>query len=134
MLDALAWIVAGIVTSVWNLGYALSHPGLWLDWPDGAALMRFIYYGASSELLFVVLTALLVLTGVGLWRNAVLWGSVRVLEGFANTVGRVVAWAGLLMVLQQIVIIFAQRVFAASSLVFGFGSVISFDISWWSRS
>lgn len=130
MLDALVWVVTGIVTSVWNFGYALSHPGLWLDWSDGTSLVRFIYYGASSELFFVVLTAFLVLTGIGLWKNAVLWGSVRVLEGFANAVGRFVAWAGLLMVLQQIVIIFAQRVFGASTLGIG---VFRFDISWWSE-
>ncbi len=38
---------------------------------------------------------------IGLFRRAFLWGVVRVLEGFANTVGRFAAWAGLFMVLQQ---------------------------------
>ena len=36
-----------------------------------------------------------------------MWGAVRVLEGSANGTGRLVAWVGLLMVLQQVMIIFA---------------------------
>ena len=62
-----------------------------------------------------------------------MWGAVRVLEGFANGVGRFFAWAGLLMVLQQIIIVFSQRIFAQSELTFGFGTAFSFDISWWSE-
>ena len=133
MLDALAWIVAGIATSVRNLAYALAHPGLWLDWSDGAAMMRVIYYGGSSEFFFVVLTLLLAYTAAGLWRRSLLWAAVRGLEGFANAVGRTMAWAGLLMILQQIVIVFAQRVFAASELGFGAGTMFSADVSWWSE-
>jgi TRAP-type mannitol/chloroaromatic compound transport system permease small subunit len=37
------------------------------------------------------------------------------------------------MVLQQIVIVFMQRVFAASQIGIGFGSTFAFDISWWSE-
>lgn len=133
MLDAIAWIIGNIAASVWNLGHALAHPGLWLDWSDGEALMRFVYYGASMQFLFVVATAFLAITAAGLWRRAVLWWSVRILEGMANGVGRAVAWVGLIMVLQQIVIVFSQRVFASSELGFGFGTVFSFDISWWSE-
>jgi len=62
-----------------------------------------------------------------------MWGSVRVLEGFANTVGRFFAWAGLLMVLQQIVIVFVQRIFAQAEISVGFGAVFSKDISWWAE-
>ncbi|WP_109791155.1 TRAP transporter small permease subunit [Oceaniglobus roseus] len=116
--------------SFFNLGYALTHPHLWLDWSDGAAVMRFIYYGASAEFFFVVLTAFLALTGIGLWRNAVMWAVVRGLEGFANTVGRIAAWAGLIMVLQQIVIVFVQRIFLEAQISFGVGVTFSKDISW----
>jgi len=70
---------------------------------------------------------------VGMWRNAFLWGCVRVLEGFANTVGRFAAWAGLIMVLQQILIVFVQRIFARSDIVIGLGIPLQFDISWWSE-
>ncbi|MEX0368404.1 MAG: TRAP transporter small permease subunit, partial [Ruegeria sp.] len=55
------------------------------------------------------------------------------LEGFANTTGRFFAWAGLLMVVQQIVIVFIQRVFARPDMSFGLGIPFSMDISWFSE-
>ncbi|SFP09769.1 TRAP transporter small permease subunit [Tranquillimonas alkanivorans] len=133
MLDFILWFFANIAMSFWNVIYAVTHPGLWLDWSNGEALMRFIYHGASAEMFFVVLTTFLIVTGIGIWKNAFMWGCVRVLEGFANGVGRFFAWAGLIMVLQQIVIVFMQRVFAASQISLGFGSSLSLDVSWWSE-
>lgn len=131
MIDAVLWIVHNIAMAFVNLGYAITHPGLWLDWSNNEAIMRVVYYGGSVEFFFVVFTTFLVLTGVGIWRNGFLWGCVRGLEGFANTVGRVVAWAGLIMVIQQIVIVFIQRIFARPDIVLGFGIPLQFDISWW---
>ena len=61
---------------------------------DNQALMRFVYYGGSTEFFFVVFTIFLIVTAVGLWRNSFMWGCVRVLEGFANTGGRFFACAG----------------------------------------
>jgi len=130
---AIGWVLANIIEAFWNFGYAITHPGLWLNWSDPQALMRFIYYGASVELFFVFLVFVIILTVCGMvWTNF-MWGMVRAFEGFSNTVGRVAAWAGLAMVLQQIVIIFMQRVFAVSELSFGFGKVVTFPISWWSE-
>jgi len=131
--SALGWFFAHLIEAPYNLIFALTHPGLWLDWANAESLMRFIYYGASIELFFVVLFLFLVLTVTGLIWNGVMWACVRSFEGFANGVGRVAAWAGLLMVLQQIVIIFMQRVFAVSEMTFGFGMAFTFDISWWSE-
>ena len=105
----------------------------WLDWSNGKAVMRFIYYGASAELFFVALAAFFVLTVVGVWLNSVLWGVVRGLEWFANTVGRLAAWAGLLMVLQQIVIVFIQRIFLEAQITFGMGVALDKDISWYAE-
>lgn len=133
MLDAIRWVVSNIALAPWHAAQALARPGLWLDWSDGEALSRFIYYGGSREFLFVVLTALLLYTALGMWRRGLLWAAVRGLEGLANAIGRVAAWAGLAMILQQIVIIFAQRVFAASELGFGAGVLFSADMSWWSE-
>lgn len=131
MIDAIVWLFTNIGMALFNLGYALSHPQLWLDWSDGQAMMRFIYYGASSELLFVVLVAFLLVTLAGLWRRPLLWGVVRGLEGFNNAIGRVVAWAGLIMVLQQIMIVFLQRIFRVSEISIGpFGTVFTRDLSW----
>lgn len=130
---AIGWVLANIIEAFWNFGYAITHPGLWLNWSDPQALMRFIYYGASVELFFVFLVFVIILTACGMVWNSFMWGMVRAFEGFSNTVGRVAAWAGLAMVLQQIVIIFMQRVFAVSELSFGFGKVVTFPISWWSE-
>lgn len=133
MPDLVIWVLSSIALSPWRAAAALTQPGLWLDWSDGEALARFIHYGASSEFFFVVLTAFLAYTAIGLrWRGA-LWGAVRALEGGANAVGRIVAWAGLVMVVQQILIVLTQRIFAATELGFGAGIVFSRDLSWWSE-
>ncbi len=133
MLDGIVWFFQQIGLSFYNLAYAVSHPQLWLDWSDKQALMRFIYYGGSLDLFFVVFTTFLVVTAFGFWKNSFMWGCVRALEGFANSVGRFVAWAGLLMVLQQIIIVFMQRIFVAASISFGFGLQLKFDVSWWAE-
>ncbi|QIE44751.1 C4-dicarboxylate ABC transporter permease [Pseudohalocynthiibacter aestuariivivens] len=133
MLEAIVWFFQNIGLAFYNFGYAITHPSLWLDWSDKQAIMRVVYYGGSVEFFFVIFTAFLVLTAIGLWRNGFMWGCVRVLEGFANTVGRLFAWAGLLMVLQQIVIVFVQRIFARPDIAIGFGIPIQMDISWWAE-
>lgn len=142
--NAIGWFFANLITAFYNLGYAILHPGEWLAWlpfinapiPDVTAkesLMRFIYYGASVEFFFVVLALFLVVSIIGFINNRFMWGCVRVLEGMANGIGRFFAWAGLLMVMQQIVIIFMQRVFAVSEISMGFGVSFSKDVSWWSE-
>ncbi len=133
MLDAILWFFQNIALAFYNFAYAITHPASWLDWSDKEAIMRFVYYGGSVELFFVIFTFVLILTGIGLWKNSFMWGCVRVLEGFANTVGRFFAWAGLIMVIQQIVIVFIQRIFTRPDIVFGFGIPVQFDISWWAE-
>ncbi|SLN39158.1 Tripartite ATP-independent periplasmic transporters, DctQ component [Roseivivax jejudonensis] len=133
LFDGILWVLQNFVMAFWNLGYALTHPGLWLDWSSNEAIMRFVYYGGSVEFFFVVFTLFLVIGAVGLWRNGFLWGVVRGLEGFANGLGRIMCWAGLLMVLQQVVIVFMQRIFARPSISLGLGIPVEFDISWWSE-
>lgn len=133
VIEALSAFFTNIGLSFYNFAYAITHPGLWLNWSDPQAVMRVIYYGASVEFFYVVLTAFLVLTVVGIWRKQFMWAVVRVLETFGNTVGRIAAWAGLLMVLQQIIIVFIQRIFARSEISVGFGVPLSFDISWWAE-
>ena len=133
MLDAVTWFFTNIVMAFVNFGYALTHPAEWLDWSNKESLMRFIYYGGSSELFFVFFTAFLILTAIGFWRNSVMWGSVRVMESVANAIGRTFAWAGLLMVIQQIIIIFMQRIFTSAQISIGFGASFSKDVSWWAE-
>ncbi|GGH19927.1 Tripartite ATP-independent transporter, DctQ component [Cribrihabitans marinus] len=131
--NGLVWLIQNIAESFINFGYAVANPQLWLDWSDKEAIMRFVYYGGSVEFFFVVFTAFLLITAIGLFRHNILWGVVRGLEGFANTVGRFFAWAGLLMVIQQIVIVVIQRVFARPDMSFGFGIPFTMDISWFAE-
>ena len=133
LMDAIVWVVHNILRAFWSFAFAVTHPDLWLDWSNPEAIFRFIYYGGSVEFFFVVFVAFLILTAVGLWRNRVMWAVVRGLEGFANGLGRFFAWAGLLMVLQQIIIVFSQRIFSASELTLGVGVALTYDISWWSE-
>lgn len=143
MLDGISWVVQNIGLAFVNFFSAIFQPGLWLDWSDKQALARFIYYGGSVEFFFVVFTTFLILTMIGLWRSGFMWVMVRGLEGFANGLGRFVAWFGLIMVLQQIIIIFLQRIFRVATIEFGpfapFGFPLmpgpSFlrDLSWWSE-
>jgi len=139
--NPLGWLAANLIEAFYNFGYAISHPSLWLDWvtwagtpEDKQSLMRFIYYGASVQLFFVLFVAVLILTIVGMRRNEVMWAVVRGLEGFANGLGRFFAWSGLVMVMIQIIIVFMQRVFAVSEISFGFGMTVAFDVSWWGES
>ncbi|MFK7881035.1 TRAP transporter small permease subunit [Roseobacter sp.] len=132
-MDAILWVLSNIAMAFFNVVYAVTHPSLWLDWTDKEAIIRFVYYGGSAEFFFVVITTFAIMFAIGLWRNSIMWGYVRVLEGFANTVGRFFAWAGLLMVLQQIMIVFIQRIFTRPDIAIGIGIPIQFDISWFAE-
>ncbi|MFK7744062.1 MAG: TRAP transporter small permease subunit [Roseobacter sp.] len=133
LLDGILWFFTNIGMAFYNFFYAIFHPSLWLDWTDKQAIMRFVYYGGSVEFFFVIFTAFLVMLAFGIWRGSIMWGYVRVLEGFANTVGRFFAWAGLLMVIQQIIIVFMQRIFTRPDISIGFGIPLQFDISWFAE-
>lgn len=133
LFNGIWWVLENILMAFYNFGYAVTNPSLWLDWSDKQAVMRFVYYGGSVEFFFVVFTFFLVLTVIGLVYNRFLWGAVRTLEGVANTTGRIFAWAGLAMVLQQVVIVFMQRIFTRPDIVIGFGVPLQFDISWYAE-
>lgn len=134
MIDFVLWVLQNIVLAPYHLAIALFNPGAWLNWSNPEAVMRFIYYGASVELFFVVFVTFLVLTAVGMWKREFLWGCVRVLEGFANGTGRLFAWAGLIMVIQQVMIVFLQRIFRVAEIQLGpLGTAFVQDLSWWAE-
>ena len=133
LLSGILWFFQGMLYSVVNLFTAISNPQLWLDWSDKKALMRFIYYGGSTELFFVFLLCFIIIVLAGLLSQRFLWGFVRVTEGISNSVGRLVAWAGLIMVIQQVVIVFLQRIFARPDIVIGFGIPIEYGVSWFAE-
>ena len=132
--DAFLWTFSNMLEAVHNVFYAIAHPHLWLDWSNNEAITRFMLYGGSREFFFVVFDIVLILIVIAIFRRGVGWGVVRGLEAFANTVGRVCAWAGLIMVLQQIVIVFMQRIFTASEISLGFGDAVTRDVSWWAEA
>ncbi len=131
--DGAIWFFQNLILAAYNIGYAVSNPELWLDWSEKKSIMRFVYYGGSVEFFFAILLIILVLFFVGVLRPSFMWGQIRVLEGFANTVGRFFAWAGLLMVLQQVLIVVMQRIFTRPDIVLSFGVPLSFDISWYAE-
>mgnify|MGYP006077009531 CR=1 FL=1 len=127
------FVSGNVLEAFYNFFAALLNPGMWLNWTDPQAMMRFIYYGASRELFFVLVVALVIVTAIGIRKRAFMWGMVRGLEGVANAVGRLFAWAGLIMVIQQIIIIFMQRIFTRPDISIGFGIPLQFDISWYAE-
>ena len=129
----LQFVVGNFVEAPYNFFAALFQPHLWLNWSDGTALMRFVYYGGSVELFFVIALGLIILTAVGMRKRSVMWACVRGLEGVGNFVGRLFAWAGLIMVIQQIIIVFMQRIFTRPDISVGFGIPLQFDISWFAE-
>ena len=133
LLSGILWFVQGLFYAVVNLFTAITNPQLWLDWSDKQALMRFIYYGGSTELFFVFLLGFIIIVVAGILNSRFMWGFVRVSEGISNTVGRLVAWAGLIMVIQQVVIVFLQRIFARPDIVIGFGIPIEYGVSWFAE-
>lgn len=131
MLDGIVWVFSHILGGFANIAIALTHPSLWLDWSNKEAIMRVVYYGGSVEFFFAIFDLFLLLTIAVVVNRRFGWATVRVMEGFGNIVGRTFAWAGLIMVLQQIIIVFIQRVFARADMAFGFGIPLQYDISWW---
>ena len=130
MLDGIVWFFTNVLAAFYNFFYAVTHPAMWLDWSDKQAIMRTVYYGGSVEFFFVVFTAFLLVTIGVVAHHGFGWRVVRGLEGFANVVGRSFAWAGLIMVIQQIIIVFIQRIFTRPDISIGIGIPIQFDISW----
>ncbi len=133
MIDFILWVLQNIALAPYHLFIAITSPQTWLNWADPEALVRFIYYGGSVEFFFVVFTLFLAVTALGMfWKREILWLCVRGLEAFANGTGRLVAWAGLLMVLQQVMIVFLQRIFRVAEIQLGpLGTAFTQDLSWW---
>lgn len=135
VFGGLWWLISNIGMGFWHMVYAITHPSLWLDWSNTESLLRFVYYGGSVEAFFVFLDLFLVVTVIGFFNRSFLWGVVRVFEGFTNGVGRLAAWAGLVMVLQQIMIVFLQSIFRVGEIsISPFGLGFTQTVTWWSES
>ena len=135
MLDAVGWFFVNLWAGFSGIFKAIFNPSAWLNWgEDKTSLMQFIFYGASFELFFAFFSVGMILLAVGLFHRPFLWGVVRGIEFGQNWLGRFFAWAGLILVLQQVMIIFLQRIFRESAISFGIGDVgFTKDVSWWSE-
>ncbi|MEM7724202.1 MAG: TRAP transporter small permease subunit [Pseudomonadota bacterium] len=135
MIDFILWVLQNLALAPVYIAQAIFNPGAWLNWSNPEAVMRFIYYGGSVELFFSVFFIFLVITALGMaWKREILWTCVRGLESFANGIGRFAAWAGLLMVLQQVMIVFLQRIFRVAEIQLGpLGAAFTQDLSWWAE-
>ncbi|WP_316014507.1 C4-dicarboxylate ABC transporter permease [Roseobacter sp. HKCCA0434] len=137
MLDALSWFFVNLWSGITGIFIALGNLAAWTNWEeDKQSLMRFIYYGASVELFFAVTVIMLILLVIGLFFRPFLWGVVRTIEFGQNWIGRIFAYAGLLMVLQQVMIVFLQRIFREAAITVGIPDTpfqFTRDISWWSE-
>lgn len=134
MLDLILWALTELVMAPVNIVTALLNAGSWLDWSNFENLSRFIYYGASVELFFALIFIFGTITVIGFFKRDFLWGCVRIQEAFANAIGRTAAWVGLLMVLQQVMIVFLQRIFRVPDISMGpLGTVFTQDLSWWAE-
>ena len=94
-MDAVIWFLQGIWSGFAGLVYVLTHLGTVLDFSNKENVMRVIYYGASTELFFVFFNTFVLVFVIGLVSRGFLWRVTIGLEGFANVVGRIAAWAGL---------------------------------------
>ncbi len=123
MTDFLGWVFNSLWDGIYGFFWTILHIGQVLNFSEAENVFRFIYYGGSSALLgFVLILATLVFIA-GIFRPEFLWGVVRRIEGISNFVGRAAAWAGLIMVLQQTIIVFLQSIFRVSDIGIGPGGI-----------
>ena len=131
MFEPVLWLARHLLGGIADLGGLLLTPASWPDPSRPEGIVRIVHYGASVELLFVVVDIALLLLAAGLLWHGLLWRVVRAIEGLANMVGRWAAWAGLAMVLQQVMIVALQRIFRVSEITLGpFGLIFTKDLSW----
>nr|WP_319251574.1 C4-dicarboxylate ABC transporter permease [uncultured Celeribacter sp.] len=135
IFDGVIALFVNLGLGFWHIFQALSHPSAWLHWSDKESLLRFAYYGGSKELLFVFFDLVIVLTVIGFLHRPFMWALVRGGEKIANTTGRIAAWAGLVMVLQQITVVFLQSIFRLGEIsIAPFGLGFTQSVGWFAES
>jgi len=132
MQDFLGWILSTIGSALYGFVWTILNIGTVLNLSDAESVYRLVYYGASGQLLALVLMFALALFIAGLFSRPFLWSVVRGIEGFSNGLGRLAAWAGLIMVLQQVIIVFLQAIFRVADISIGpFGIEFEKPLGWY---
>ena len=88
-------------------------------WANKEFWSAFIRYGASKELLVIVFAIFLLLLFWGFFKPRKLAGIADGIDNSVSAIGRLIAWLALLMVLQQILVVFMQAIFKQSSMSLG---------------
>lgn len=133
-MDFIIFVVTNIIFGFVNLIKLILMPFAWSDLTTMQWVVQLIYYGGSSQFFFIVFDLALIILIVGLICRPFLWRVVRGIEGLNNMIGRFAAWAVLIMVIQQVMIICLQRIFRVAEISIGpFGSVFTKDLSWFSE-
>ncbi len=88
-------------------------------WSNKEFWSAFIRYGASKELLFIVLGLILLLVLWGLIQPRRLGCVADIIDNCVSRVGKIIAWIALLMVMQQVLVVFMQAIFKQSSMSLG---------------
>ncbi|MEM9436033.1 MAG: TRAP transporter small permease subunit, partial [Pseudomonadota bacterium] len=132
MLDTFSWLFSSLIGGFQGLIWVILHPVQAFNFSDGPTVLRFAYYGASDELFMLVAFAALAVFVIGIFRNNFLWSVVVGIEAISNTMGRIFAWAGLIMVLQQVLVIVLNSIFRAADISIGpFGIAFTQPIGWY---
>ncbi len=134
MTDFFVFLFTNIINGFVNIFRILTTPAAWPDIGNMQWIAGVIYYGGSRDFFFIVFDIAVVVLVIGLFRHRFLWAVVRGIEALNNAVGRLAAWAVLIMVLQQVMIVSLQRIFRVSEISFGpFGYVFTKDLSWFAE-
>ena len=88
-------------------------------WENKVFWSEFIRYGASKELMFIVFFLIFLVIGWGLVQPRKLAGIADGIDTTVSKIGRIIAWLALLMVLQQVLVVFMQAIFKQSSMSLG---------------
>ena len=88
------------------------------DFPLDSFSIDFAMFGKSSDLLFMVISAILFLWIGGFFFRPLWRSSYKGINTFNSTIGKLAAWFGLFIAIMQIMIIFLQQVFRANGFPF----------------
>lgn len=110
------FILEGLANGFIDLFHLITSPSLWFNFSDKKWVASLIYYGGSKEFLFILIDLILVFLTLGLWRRKILWGVVRGIEALNSTIGRIVAWAALIMIIQQVIIVLQGSIFRSAEI------------------
>ncbi len=146
-MEMVMFIINGLINGLLDIPHGLYNLLLvvidLMRWPfvareeliffDMKWVVQVIYYGGSKQFLFAIVDLALIILIAGLIRRQLLWGFVKAIDGFSVMVGRIAAWAVLLMVLQQVMIIFLQRLFRVSEIAIPpyWEFFLVADVSWY---